>query len=237
MEPAEDFLHQGAMALDNGDRFPITEVLFEFRRADQVREQQCQQPDAMLALEFLDFATMFECDLEIRISVYDHSAKGIPEDQIKPRENVFTFKAWNAQGRKVKKGEHGVKIHTVIETPIKEEVDPNTSEVRVLTKARPWTTTVLHISQTEPVEPIAPKPTCAEETKVEAEKAARKAELEPTPPSEQRFTPEDAVISVNFEAKYGSSFQSRLIRFRSGCGVTRRTKSRYQCKTGQGSRR
>ncbi|MBM3835942.1 MAG: hypothetical protein FJ403_22295 [Verrucomicrobia bacterium] len=66
-----------------------------------------------------------------RISAHDHSAKGIPEDQIKSRENVFTFKAWNAQGRKVKKGEHGVKIHTVIETPIKEEVDPNTGEVRV----------------------------------------------------------------------------------------------------------
>jgi len=49
----------------------------------------------------------------------------------------ITFKAWNAQGRKVKQGEHGVKIHTVIETPMKEEVDPNTGEVRVLTKARP----------------------------------------------------------------------------------------------------
>ena len=35
-------------------------------------------------------------------------AKGIPESEIKPRENVFTFWAWKAVGRRVKKGEHGV---------------------------------------------------------------------------------------------------------------------------------
>src|SRR5690349_7011520 len=30
-------------------------------------------------------------------------AKGIPESEIKPRENVFTFKAWRALGRIVRK--------------------------------------------------------------------------------------------------------------------------------------
>jgi hypothetical protein len=34
--------------------------------------------------------------------------KGIPEYDIKPRENVFTFHAWKALGRSVKRGEHGV---------------------------------------------------------------------------------------------------------------------------------
>ena len=36
------------------------------------------------------------------------AAKGIPESEIKPRENVFTFQAWKALGRVVRRGEHGV---------------------------------------------------------------------------------------------------------------------------------
>ena len=38
--------------------------------------------------------------------------KGIPEAEIKPRINVFTYEAWRAIGRQVRKGEHGVKIVT-----------------------------------------------------------------------------------------------------------------------------
>jgi hypothetical protein len=34
------------------------------------------------------------------------AAKGIPESEIKPRENVFTFNAWKALGRVVRRGEH-----------------------------------------------------------------------------------------------------------------------------------
>jgi hypothetical protein len=41
-------------------------------------------------------------------------AKGIPESEIKPRENVFTFHAWKALDRSVKRGEHGVKVVTFI---------------------------------------------------------------------------------------------------------------------------
>ena len=68
--------------------------------------------------------------------------KGIPEDQIIPRQNVFTFNAWKALGRTVAKGEHGVKVITVIETK-----DKDTGQL----KKRPWTTTVFHISQTKPL--------------------------------------------------------------------------------------
>ena len=75
-------------------------------------------------------------------------AKGIPESEIKPRENVFTFEAWKALGRVVRRGEHGVKVVTMIETRSK-EVDPDTGEGKII--RRPWTTTVFHISQTEPV--------------------------------------------------------------------------------------
>jgi hypothetical protein len=74
------------------------------------------------------------------------AAKGIPESEIKPRENVFTFDAWKALGRYVRKGEHGVKIVTFIES-LSKETDPDTGERKLI--RRPWTTTVFHISQTE----------------------------------------------------------------------------------------
>jgi len=74
------------------------------------------------------------------------SARGIPESEIKPRENVFTFEAWKALGRVVRRGEHGVKIVTLIESK-SEEIDEDTGEPKSI--RRPWTTTVFHISQTE----------------------------------------------------------------------------------------
>jgi hypothetical protein len=76
------------------------------------------------------------------------AAKGIPESEIKPRENVFTFDAWKGLGRVVRRGEHGVKIVTFIDTPSK-ETDADTGERKVI--RRPWTTTVFHVSQTEPL--------------------------------------------------------------------------------------
>ncbi len=70
-------------------------------------------------------------------------AKGIPESEISPRENVFTFNAWKALGRVVRKGEHGVRILTFITTK-----DKRTGQE----SRRPWSTTVFHVSQTEPTD-------------------------------------------------------------------------------------
>src|SRR5580692_10225733 len=53
--------------------------------------------------------------------------KGITENDIKPRENVFTFHAWKALGRSVKKGEHGVRVVTFIDRTVKER-DPATGQ-------------------------------------------------------------------------------------------------------------
>jgi hypothetical protein len=76
------------------------------------------------------------------------AAKGIAESEIKPRENVFTFAAWKALGRVVRRGEHGVKVTTFIESKSK-ETDRDTGEPKLI--RRPWTTTVFHISQTKPL--------------------------------------------------------------------------------------
>jgi hypothetical protein len=75
-------------------------------------------------------------------------AKGIPESEIKPRENVFTFNAWKALGRVVRRGEHGVKVTTFIDCKTK-ETDTDTGERKSF--RRPWTTTVFHVSQTEAI--------------------------------------------------------------------------------------
>ena len=74
--------------------------------------------------------------------------KGIPESEIRPRENVFTFQAWKALGRYVGRGEHGIKVATVREFH-KRVTDRETGEEKVETYSVPWTATVFHISQTE----------------------------------------------------------------------------------------
>ncbi len=72
--------------------------------------------------------------------------KGISPDDIKPRENVYTFNAWKALGRCVKKGEHGVKVVTFIPEEKEVSKDDGTKEIKQST--RPWSATVFHISQT-----------------------------------------------------------------------------------------
>ena len=76
------------------------------------------------------------------------AAKGIPESEIKPRENVFTFNAWKALGRVVRRGEHGVKVTTFIDCKTK-ETESDTGKRKSF--RRPWTTTVFHVSQTEAI--------------------------------------------------------------------------------------
>lgn len=89
------------------------------------------------------------------------SAKGIPESDIRPRENVFTYHAWRALGRQVRRGEHGVKVVTFVSsarTSPGAEIGtcPNSDEteappVKRSGGRRPWTATVFHVSQTDPV--------------------------------------------------------------------------------------
>jgi len=69
--------------------------------------------------------------------------KGIPESEISPRENVFTYNAWKAKGRQVRRGEHGVKVRTI--RTVKDKKDPER------TRSLPWMATVFHVSQTDPI--------------------------------------------------------------------------------------
>jgi hypothetical protein len=79
-------------------------------------------------------------------------AKGIPEADIRPRENVFTYNAWRALGRQVRRGEHGVKVTTWVTAKDKRDqpADPKESEKGRRGKM-PWSATVFHVSQTDPI--------------------------------------------------------------------------------------
>lgn len=67
--------------------------------------------------------------------IHAFSERGL---SVTPRVDVFTFNAWLAKGRQVKKGEKGVKIVTFFEKP------DGSKQSRSVT--------VFHLSQTNPVE-------------------------------------------------------------------------------------
>jgi len=69
--------------------------------------------------------------------------KGIPSAQIIPRVNVFTYNAWAAKGRQVRRGEHGVRVMTWIDK-------------KDGTGKRPIAATVFHVSQTDAIEARGP---------------------------------------------------------------------------------
>jgi hypothetical protein len=83
--------------------------------------------------------------------IHGFIAKGIPESEIRPRENVLTYNAWRALGRQVRRGEHGVRVLTFL--PGREREEVTTGERKVARRAsRPWTATVFHVSQTDPIQ-------------------------------------------------------------------------------------
>src|SRR2546423_12429658 len=102
-----------------------------------------------LQQEALDRATTGQALTNYPAIYAGFMAKGIAEADIRPRETVFTFNAWKAVGRSVKRGEHGVKVLTFISCD-RTTRDPSTGEEKTEGYRRPHTTTVFHISQTEP---------------------------------------------------------------------------------------
>jgi hypothetical protein len=89
------------------------------------------------------------------------TAKGIPTDQIKPYENVFTYGMWQHKGRQVMKDERGVSVTTV-----REYIDKSTGQKRKkFGRCR-----VFHISQTKPIESGIVATTPAKPTKKPVER-------------------------------------------------------------------
>ena len=101
---------------------------------------------AALAKEALERAVTSQAMSNLPAVYHGFLEMGIPEEDIKPRENVFTLRAWNALGRKVKKGEHGVRLTTWTSVPEKQDPDGNITQRG---GSRPRPAYVFHISQTE----------------------------------------------------------------------------------------
>ena len=81
--------------------------------------------------------------------VASFAARGIDPAAIEPRENVLTYRAWQAKGRQVCKGERSVRISVYI--PIDEKRDDN-GKITRQAGSRPWTSAVFHVSQTKAVQ-------------------------------------------------------------------------------------
>lgn len=90
-------------------------------------------------------------------------AMGIEAEDVIPRENVFTFNAWKALNRIVRKGQHGVRILTRVPCS---STDKETGEKSRFT--RPKMTTVFHISQTDASAGEAEQPLSDEEQQARA---------------------------------------------------------------------
>ena len=80
------------------------------------------------------------------------TARGIPESDIKPRENVFTYNAWKALGRHVRAKEKGVATVTWKLTKASRAALDNARDGETVANLRryPKTAYVFHISQTDP---------------------------------------------------------------------------------------
>ncbi len=79
------------------------------------------------------------------VVVASFAARGIHPDEIEPRENVLTFKAWKAKGRHVKRGEKAVRVQVFA---VVEHADPETGEKATTKTCR--SAYVFHVSQTAP---------------------------------------------------------------------------------------
>ena len=104
--------------------------------------------------ESLTRATSGQSVANYTLIILGFTAKGISADDIRPRENVFTFNAWKALGRTVRKGEHGIKVCVWVPVTGK-GMSRSTATEAVPESSSPYTmprsTTVFHISQTEEV--------------------------------------------------------------------------------------
>ncbi len=89
---------------------------------------------------------LFRAENNLSTSNYPAIYAGFEEkgfSDIQPRVNVFTYHAWRAKGRQVRKGEHGVKVVTWITSK-----DKDTGKE----SKYPKKTTVFHISQTDSIQ-------------------------------------------------------------------------------------
>lgn len=136
--------------------------------ASKTRTRKPRLSRSQITAEALRNAVTRESTMNYEAIFEGFEAMGISMDDVQPRENVFTYNAWLALGRQVRKGERGVKVVTYIERKAKagEGADAKPegkAEGEGSESYRfPRTTTVFHISQTDSVQAREAQPAKAE---------------------------------------------------------------------------
>ena len=109
-----------------------------------VPEATTAQREAMrrvlFSISFANYATILNGFMD----------RGIDQADIIPRKNIFTFDAWKAIGRFVRKGEKGLKIRTWKPVFKKDEKGKPTKNVERFVPGPAW---VFHQSQTDALKP------------------------------------------------------------------------------------
>jgi len=83
------------------------------------------------------------------------SERGLALEDIFPRVNVLTFRAWKAKGRRVAKGAISVPVTTWIPCG---EKSPEEGDKKDRPRMRPKTASLFHISQTVPADTKGARP-------------------------------------------------------------------------------
>lgn len=104
---------------------------------------------AEMRQESLSRAVQGQSAMNYQTIVEGFMARGIPAGEIIPRVNVFTYNAWLAAGRQVRKGEKGVRVVTFVPMSFKDGAPQGEPKKMAM---RPKNTTVFHVSQTDPIE-------------------------------------------------------------------------------------
>jgi hypothetical protein len=154
LKPAKCCRDHSTRVAQRGHCFPFVSSFFNpcfGERTMNATKEQVQQ-------EALDRAVSGQTLSNYPAIIRGFVDMGIPADDIRPRENVFTYHAWRALGRQVRRGEHGVKVVTFVPTWDK-STEPHNDEdgslpardSRKQRGTRPWTATVFHVSQTDPI--------------------------------------------------------------------------------------
>jgi hypothetical protein len=84
---------------------------------------------------------------------YGFLDKGIPEKEIKPKENIFTYLGWKKRERQVMKGEKGVKLEGLI--PMFNKDGSPILKKNGRQQMKKWTKSFFHFSQTEAIKKVA----------------------------------------------------------------------------------
>lgn len=111
-----------------------------------VRARRTPEERAAMQLESLERCVTRVASQNDQLVIDGFAARGI---QATPRVDVFTYNAWQALGRQVRKGEKSVRVTVYI--PCNPSAADRAKNPAAPARVRPRTAYVFHISQTDPI--------------------------------------------------------------------------------------